>query len=97
MREPGRLTLHDKWRMDSDDGGVRIVKPAPAKSGKPKEAKKPIMQDYMENLDETIARETLSWEKGSLKVRKMEQQAGLDLEREQERARVFLETGRWPE
>ena len=34
-KKPARNSLHDKWRMDSEDGGVRILKPAPKKQGKP--------------------------------------------------------------
>lgn|GEM_PF-6949229 len=55
------------------------------------------MVDYMKSIDETIAKETLSWDRDSLRVKKMERMTGLDLEREQERARVYLETGKWPE
>ncbi len=39
-RIPKKMSLHDKWRADSEDGGVRIVKPAPSKADKPKKAKK---------------------------------------------------------
>ena len=34
-KKPKNLSLHDKWRMDSEDCGVRILKPAPKKQPKP--------------------------------------------------------------
>lgn len=34
-----RMTLHDKWAYDSATGGVRVIKPAPAKKSTKKSSK----------------------------------------------------------
>ena len=35
-KAPKKMSIHDKWRADSDGGAVRIVKPAPKKAKKSK-------------------------------------------------------------